>query len=709
MKKTRLFSCLLIMAMLVMSMSVTASFAASTSETIKMDSKGQPNDDEGDGWEYDGDTLILDDEDLTFKISGTCKVDIELKAGTLSSGTVSGDLTIGEDGIVTGGTYKGDVENEGAIKGGTFDGSKKTVTNAGGIISSGTVKVTVNNEDGTLSGGTYSTTVNNESVITGGTFTGALNNKEDGLINAKKGTFKGAVKNLGGIIKAGTFSGAVTNGDAKDDDYENATIEGGTFDGTVTNYAVIEGGEFNGKVTSYNTIEGGEFNELVTLKDRSLYSLAVNGGSFMGIDFDTKKFDEEDIDESCEFMIKSVCKGTGVISVPKTGEYDETIKVGVTTPQGVTLESISAVDGNGSKVKLTSKSGYYTFAMPSNGVTVTATFSDYDTSSLIKEVRVYIDEPEYDEKLGKASVSSTTTAYSIKSTEWLVDDEEVGSSYTLDVDEEPSVTIEIKANTGNEFTDSPTVYLNGVKASVESSSSSLITITKDYKAIKKSTHGHSYSGKYTDTEHWRVCDCGDIIEKEAHTYDKNGKCTVCGAVKAVATIPFTDVKSSNYYYNAVVWAYNAKPQVTDGLNATTFGPNNTCTRGQVVTFLWRAAGEPAPKTTNNPFTDVKATDYFYKPVLWAYEKGITDGTSKDKFSPNSTCTNAHVLTYVWRAIGSPNKDANATNWYDDAYYWAKYNGIINGSYTGTYNLQGSCPRANVVFYLYQYNQISAQK
>ena len=115
---------------------------------------------------------------------------------------------------------------------------------------------------------------------------------------------------------------------------------------------------------------------------------------------------------------------------------------------------------------------------------------------------------------------------------------------------------------------------------------------------------------------------------------------------SAATNPFTDVKKSDYYYDAVIWA--VENGITSGTSATKFSPNATCTRGQVVTFLWRAEGEPDASGTN-PFSDVKSSDYFYKAVLWAVEEGITAGTSATKFSPNAACTRGQIVTFLYRA------------------------------------------------------------
>lgn len=170
---------------------------------------------------------------------------------------------------------------------------------------------------------------------------------------------------------------------------------------------------------------------------------------------------------------------------------------------------------------------------------------------------------------------------------------------------------------------------------------------------------------------------------------------------------FTDVKKSDYFYDAVVWAVNNG--VTTGTSATTFSPDAACTRAQVVTFLWRAAGEPAPKSYSNPFTDVKRSDYYYEAVLWAVEKGITTGTSTTTFSPSAACTRAQVVTFLYRAAGEPNvssgnsfTDVKSGDYYYDAVRWAVKNGITTGTSTTTFGPSSTCTRGQIVTFLYRY-------
>ncbi len=172
--------------------------------------------------------------------------------------------------------------------------------------------------------------------------------------------------------------------------------------------------------------------------------------------------------------------------------------------------------------------------------------------------------------------------------------------------------------------------------------------------------------------------------------------------------PFKDVAKDQYYYEPVLWAVNHNPQITQGTSATTFSPAATCTRGQVVTFLWRAAGEPKPTGTKNPFTDVKSGDYFYNAVLWAVEKGITQGTSKTTFSPNSPCTRAHVVTFLWRSEGqnkadakNPFTDVKSGDYYYNAVLWAVKNGITQGTSKTTFSPANPCTRGQIVTFLWR--------
>lgn len=169
---------------------------------------------------------------------------------------------------------------------------------------------------------------------------------------------------------------------------------------------------------------------------------------------------------------------------------------------------------------------------------------------------------------------------------------------------------------------------------------------------------------------------------------------------------FNDVKPGDYFHDAVNWA--VEKGITTGTSATTFSPNASCTRAQIVTFLWRASGSPEPKTASNPFTDVAANAYYRKAVLWAVENGITTGTSATTFSPNAPCTRAQGVTFLWRANGSKAASAAAsfTDVASDAYYapavaWAAEQNVTGGVGNGLFSPDTTCTRAQNVSMLYR--------
>ena len=210
----------------------------------------------------------------------------------------------------------------------------------------------------------------------------------------------------------------------------------------------------------------------------------------------------------------------------------------------------------------------------------------------------------------------------------------------------------------------------------------------------------------------------DGKDKEIKLTEKNGKytftmpaskVTVAAMFKAEQSTgknPFTDVPAGSYYEDAVIWAVDKG--ITTGTSATTFNPNGICTRAQAVTFLWRAAGSPAPKTKVMPFADVKAGSYYYDAVLWAVEQGITKGTSDTMFSPDATCTRAQIVTFLWRSqkspaagMANPFADVAADTYYIDAVLWAVKHNITVGTTFSIFGPDEECTRAQIVTFLYR--------
>ena len=167
---------------------------------------------------------------------------------------------------------------------------------------------------------------------------------------------------------------------------------------------------------------------------------------------------------------------------------------------------------------------------------------------------------------------------------------------------------------------------------------------------------------------------------------------------------FADVPANSYYADAVLWA--AKNGITGGIGNGLFGPNQPCTRAQIVTFLWRAAGSPEPKAMSS-FSDVSADSYYAKAVAWAVENGITTGTGDGKFSPDATCTRAQSVTFLFRAIGklvdskAEFSDVLTDSYYANAVAWAVENGVTNGIGDGLFGPDNSCTRAQIVTFLYR--------
>ena len=166
------------------------------------------------------------------------------------------------------------------------------------------------------------------------------------------------------------------------------------------------------------------------------------------------------------------------------------------------------------------------------------------------------------------------------------------------------------------------------------------------------------------------------------------------------------MKNDAYYANAVKWAVDWG--ITNGQTTTLFGSEASCTRAQIVTFLWRAAGSPVPQTTKNPFTDLSEDAYYYQAVLWAMEQGITVGTTETTFDPDQTCTRGEAVTFLHRNAGEPVaagnhgfQDVNGSDYYDNAVQWAREKSITSGTTETTFSPNARCTRGQIVTFLYR--------
>lgn len=193
----------------------------------------------------------------------------------------------------------------------------------------------------------------------------------------------------------------------------------------------------------------------------------------------------------------------------------------------------------------------------------------------------------------------------------------------------------------------------------------------------------------------------------AETYARNWKLPFVASYVPYPGTSFYDIPQNAYYGEAVKWA--VEKEITSGTSDMQFSPDAPCTRGQAVTFLWRAAGTPEPVSSETGFSDVKSGAYYEKAVKWAVENGITSGTGNGKFSPEATCTRAQIVTFMYRAENSPAvsegssfSDVASTAYYKDAVQWAAENEITSGTGNGKFSPENKCVRGQIVTFLYRY-------
>ena len=224
--------------------------------------------------------------------------------------------------------------------------------------------------------------------------------------------------------------------------------------------------------------------------------------------------------------------------------------------------------------------------------------------------------------------------------------------------------------------------------------------------------GDSYSADdtYVLGHTW---DAGEVIAAASHQASGEMKftCTRCGETKTEEIPkldnPFVDVHDDDYFFNPVMWALDES--VTGGVDATHFAPKQRCTREQIVTFLWAAAGRPEPETEENPFSDVKSKDYFCKAVLWAVENGVTGGVGDGKFGVGQPCTRAEAMTFLWKAKGSPEpettenpfSDVKPGKYYYKPVLWAVENSVTGGVGDGRFGVGQPCTRGEIITFLYK--------
>ena len=257
-------------------------------------------------------------------------------------------------------------------------------------------------------------------------------------------------------------------------------------------------------------------------------------------------------------------------------------------------------------------------------------------------------------------------------------------------------------------------YLSGIGTGVFQNHPNLKTVRLRARVTRIAPNAFSGSSRITDVYYagteaaWKAAG-GESAGLPASAVVHFGGQPAPAPIPVVSPEPtggFVDVPSGQFYTDAVAWA--VKKQITNGTDATHFSPDMACTRAQVVTFLWRAKGSPAPRSARNPFVDVRADDYYRTAVLWAVEQGITNGTDANHFSPDMVCTRAHVVTFLWRAEGSRPAgsasafvDVPAGEYYAQAVAWAVQKQITNGTDATHFSPDLACTRAQVVTFLWR--------
>ena len=579
------------------------------------------------------DHTILNNGNLT--ITGTGRVDniSHAKGALYNKGTV----------VINGGTFDRSQEN-GMNKGESGQNSWYTIKNVG--------TMTIND------GATVQTAGNNAAL---GKFSSLVSN---GYFNTNDyNTNKGLEQPIL-TIDGGTFRGGLNT--IKNDDRARLTINGGTFSNYYQavvqnhNIAEITGGTFTAASDAnaetygiYNCGCGAEID---------LGTLTVSGGTFTGATYAVAEVSRQN-------AIVNISGGQFAgtkAAIIKSSTSNATIAI-----SGGTFSSDPSVYvvGNGSAniVKRAGSEGAYTYTvLAKSGLTS----------------GVYLTDPS-------GALASNYYVSSTANGVWTVSYSAPYSGGSSSYDPTYSVSTPSKTEHGT-VTVSPKSASKGdtVTVTVKPDSGYVLeTLTVTDKNGNELTLKDKGDGKYTFT-----MPAGKVEVKATFMEDNS-----------VLNF-FYDVPNDAYFYEAVKWAVDKG--ITNGLSDTMFGPYESCTRAQIVTFLWRAAGSPEPKTASS-FTDVPANAYYAKAVAWAVENGITNGMTETTFAPDATCTRGQSVTFLYRALkGTASGSANFTDVKSDAFYadainWAVANNVTNGTSNTTFSPNADCTRAEIVTFLYR--------
>ena len=625
---------------------------------------------------------------------------------TMNSGSIVGCLA-----------YRG-TENH-AEGGGVFVTSGCTFTMRGGSIAECTVQS--GDPGSALGGGVYSNggslTMEGGSIAKNCTASGGGSFcNEGGTLYANGGEIAGDVlngapdANPGRITGAGgtVFSGSVTN--CKYDDEDLSVIESGIFTGTVINNASITGGDFSGvkSLTNANggsavaetatVLYGGTLVAPVTAKTGYLLDGWYNGTVKWNFITDTVK-------SSMTLRAKWVaCDHSGNTARPTCTDSAACTECGETLPALKHDWGAWRSNGNDTHSRVCANDSTHTETDACSGGAA-ATCRDRSLCAVCGQPYGALD-PDAHTDLTVIPAKAPTSGSAGNMEYWYCTGcgkyykdaaatQEIAQADTV-LPQLPGLVVGPAADTVR-VTETENGSIAVSPKHPAKGSTVIITVEPD-----EGYELDEITVTDKDGNNLKLTDKGD--GKYSFTMP-SGKVDIDATFKKlVETSPFADVSTDAYYYEAVKWA--AENNITGGIGNGLFGPDLTCSRGQIVTFLWRAAGSPAPKALST-FTDVASDAYYAKAVAWAVENGVTTGTGDGKFSPDAPCTRGQAVTFLWRALGqlagdtASFSDVPADSYFAQAVAWAAANGVTTGVGNNLFAPGGDCTRAQIVTFLWR--------
>ena len=669
-------------------------------------------------YSQDGGTIIINGGIINIGMIWSIWTDTG--AVTINNGQVDGEITV-ETGTLTvrGGNIDGNIStesgtitiNKGAgIINGTISNSAGIVTIHGGIIqdydwgiyNSGTVCIDGGTVAGNSGQGTGISNQGGKVIISGGTVKSAINrdsikNEDGGEIIISGGTIIGCISNHIGTLKisGGSFEDQLAYAIDNYGEGSIAIISGGVFKDFIESRmncsTTISGGVFQAGIR-INSYQEGENTLTLLINEKTVIEVGCNPDDGLETAFEGTPIIKASDGYSGGVTYYSAADGVGIpMTIEQAAEIDFTqpyirlVAGGSAQPPVECEHSYSSV----LTLPTCTQRGYTTHTCSKCGDSYTDSYTaalghDFgpwdiiqaassDTAGLRERTCSRCGDKETQVIPATGGTSSGSSGSSSSQPSYYINTEPstIGGKVKLSSTKAPSgatVTLTVIPDDGYEL-------------------ASLSVADKIGNNLKLTDQG---SGTYS------------FVMPASKVYVEAAFAKTEQSVNDL----FIDVPGDAYYYDAVQWA--AEKGITSGTSATTFSPYASCTRAQAVTFLWRAAGSPTPKSSVMPFSDVASDAYYNDAVLWATENSITSGTSATTFTPDANCTRAQIVTFLWRAeeafatdLENPFVDVASDAYYRDAVLWATENGITSGTSATTFTPDANCTRAQIVTFLYR--------